>query len=320
MKKLISILLFVSILFVSGKVSATSYGEVKDNNDGTVGQILVNTGIDSGSTDIGHWTNPTDIPGLKGAKGDTGATGATGPQGVQGIKGDIGAQGSQGIQGLIGTQGVKGDTGLQGVQGDLGANGVNGKDGATGLQGDKGDKGDQGIQGFKGDIGFTGAQGVSGLNGKDVDPATVNKINNTLDKHETRIGNLEQISQQQSDAINKLQQTKLLMEQDIRLYDGKRTTIAAFNSYDLNAGHGFAQGLRITFKPGTSYEERLFKKQQDTLKEIQYVNFELSKQVAQAKAMVNHINNLTYKTVVIQEKVNSKGHVLSRKIITSGLR
>jgi hypothetical protein len=109
------------------------------------------------------------------------------------------------------------------------------------------------------------------------------------------------------------------MEQDIRLYDGKRTTIAAFNSYDLNAGHGFAQGLRVTVKTGTSYEERLLAKQQDVLKEIKYVNFELSKQIAQAKAELTHINNLSYSTVVIEKVVDQKGRVLKRRVISSGL-
>jgi hypothetical protein len=274
--------------------------------------------------------NANNGVGPKGPKGDKGNTGATGPQGpigpqgiqgIQGIKGNIGVTGAQGVkgdtgaaglngtngaQGAQGIQGVKGNTGAKGNTGTSGASGTNGAAGTNGTNGANGIAGSQGVQGNAGFTGTDGAAGVAGLNGKDVDPAVVNGINSRLDS--------------QANAINKLQQTKLLLEQDVRLYDGKSTTIAAFNSYDLNAGHAFAQGLRITVKAGTSYEERLLAKQRDTLKEIQYANFELAKQIAQTKAMLNHINNMTYSTMVIRERVDAEGRVLSHEIITGGLR
>jgi hypothetical protein len=268
--------------------------------------------------------NANNGVGPKGPKGDKGNTGATGPQGpigpqgIQGVKGDTGpqgvaglngmngAQGAQGIQGIKGNTGAKGNTGSSGTNGINGTAGTNGANGMNGSAGANGIAGSQGVQGNAGFTGIDGVAGVAGMNGKDVDPAVMNGINNRLDS--------------QANAINKLQQTKLLLEQDVRLYDGKSMTIAAFNNYDLNAGHAFAQGLRITVKAGTSYEERLLVKQQDTLKELKFANFELAKQIAQTKTMLDHINNMTYSTMVIRERVDAEGRVLSHEIITGGLR
>lgn len=266
-------------LLFVSSLAGAANNNIKDTTNGSAGQVLVNSG-----PDLGTWT---DASFLKGATGSTGAQGVQGVQGVQGIKGNTG------------------NTGHNGTNGTDGANGVNGSNGAAGVAGSQGVQGSVGVAGTSGVAGSAGVAGVNGTNGKDVDPATVNNINRRLDK--------------QADGMDKLQQTKLLMEQDVRLYDVQRLTIAAFNSYDLNAAHAFAQGLRVTVKIGTSYEERILTKQQDTLKEIKFAAFELSKQVAQAKAELTRINNLTYKTVVIQERVDATGHVSARKVITSGL-
>ena len=149
-------LIIIFMVFVSTQSFATNYGTVMDNNDGTSGQILVNTGINQGSTDIGTWVNPSDIPGLRGPKGDKGDKG---DQGIQGVKGNTGASGKDGKDGL---------------------NGVNGKDGLNGNDGAKGDKGDQGVA------------GINGTNGKDYNPEVLNQQNNQLNNMNNRLSKLEQ--------------------------------------------------------------------------------------------------------------------------------
>lgn len=64
-----------------------------------------------------------------------------------------------------------------------------------------------------------------------------------------------------NDRIDQLTEPKILIEGAVRLYDGKRIALEAFNSFDAAHGHEFAYGSRITLKLGTSYEERQLKVQ-----------------------------------------------------------
>ena len=100
--KRIMILLAIMVLAL-GIVNAFAfnYGTVQDDNNGAIGQILVNTGVDSGSTDIGHWT---DSSFLKGDKGDQGISGYTPIKGVDYFDG---LNGNDGLS-------IKGDQGLAG--------------------------------------------------------------------------------------------------------------------------------------------------------------------------------------------------------------
>ena len=96
-------------------------------------------------------------------------------KGEKGEKGDRGASNyevwkSQGFAGTIndffrylkGDKGDKGEQGIQGIQGIQGATGLQGERGERGLTGEKGQKGDKGEP------------------GRDVDPATINRINTEL--------------------------------------------------------------------------------------------------------------------------------------------
>jgi len=96
-------------------------------------------------------------------------------KGEKGEKGDRGASNyevwkSQGFVGTIndffkylkGDKGDKGEQGIQGIQGIQGATGLQGERGERGLTGEKGQKGDKGEP------------------GRDVDPATINRINTEL--------------------------------------------------------------------------------------------------------------------------------------------
>ena len=94
---------------------------------------------------------------------------------LKGEKGDKGASNyeiwkSQGFNGTIADyfnylKGEKGDKGEQGIQG------IQGIQGATGLQGERGERGLTGERGLKGD---------KGEPGRDVDPATINRINSEI--------------------------------------------------------------------------------------------------------------------------------------------
>ena len=102
------------------------------------------------------WKEITEVQ-LKGEKGDRGAS-------------NYEVWKSQGFNGTIADyfnylKGEKGDRGEQGIQG------IQGIQGATGLQGERGERGLTGERGLKGD---------KGEPGRDVDPATINRINTEL--------------------------------------------------------------------------------------------------------------------------------------------
>lgn len=99
-KKILFFFIFL-FLIVSFSYGANDYGDVKDNNNGNKGDILINAGETHGGkkNDVGTWVNVKDVPELKGEKGD---------------RGEQGIQGKQGIRGKTGAKGEKGEVGLQG--------------------------------------------------------------------------------------------------------------------------------------------------------------------------------------------------------------
>jgi hypothetical protein len=255
----LSVLLVTGVLLVSGLAFA---GGVTDDNNGNHGYILVSTGQNQGTNSIGHWTDPSDIAGLKGDKGDkgdTGATGATGAQGIQGVKGSTGAQGIQGIQGVKGDIGATGAVGATGDKGDTGSQGIQGNTGDKGDIGAKGDLGDKGDQGL---AGLNGLNGLDGLNGKDVDPAIVNRLDDKNNEQDNRLNNLDK-------RVSRLEETKYLFETVLRLTDTAKTRIEIFDSYDVRHGQNFAIGVRFTYKMGKSYEEKMIEKTNKRIDKIE---------------------------------------------------
>jgi len=100
----------IVILITLIPIQLGNAGNVKDNNNGVQGNILVHNGnIQGKKNDVGTWTDPTNVASLKGEKGD---------KGKRGKKGKEGEQGTTGQQGTEGQKGAKGDTGvgLEGVQ------------------------------------------------------------------------------------------------------------------------------------------------------------------------------------------------------------
>ena len=278
------VLMGVLLYFVSQ--ARAGIETVKDNNDGNIGDILVNSGTKNGNSDVGHWVDPIDIPELKGDKGDTGLQGI---QGIAGLNGKDGKDGQDGINGLNGINGVNGIDGVDGIDGINGLNGIDGQDGKDGLgglngidgingidgaKGDKGDTGNDGIGGLNGKDGGNGVDGINGTNGKDIDPATVVKLDNqdvtlqnNINTESTERKNQSSILNQRMNDMNnridnidsrlsKLEQTQYVAEIAFRILDTRRLTISPFFRANFTRGKIDTVGIKVTIKFGTSYEER----------------------------------------------------------------
>jgi len=125
MKKLFIFLMIIGLIIVYNNAVACGnndkihIGNVKDDNDGNQGYILINTGETEGQhNDIGHWTDITTIPELKGEKGDKGDTGPQGPAGQDGytpIKNIDYFDGKNGIDGYTPIKGVDYFDGKDGI-------------------------------------------------------------------------------------------------------------------------------------------------------------------------------------------------------------
>lgn len=237
----------VLTVLVLGLMVGVGYaGGVTDDNSGNKGYILVSTGENNGANSVGHWT---DSSFLKGEKGDTGATGATGQTGVQGVAGQTGATGATGA---TGSQGIAGQTG---ATGSAGQNGLNGTSGSDGQKGDIGSQGEQGRAGVDGENGKTPIKGVDyndgkdGLNGKDVDPATVEKLEKSIQQNTNATNNL-------NTRVNKLEETQNIIGGVLRIKDTKKWSVDLFIDYSTNRQMIDRQGIRFTYKMGESYQDK----------------------------------------------------------------
>ena len=240
----------VLTVLVLGLMVGVGYaGGVTDTNNGNRGNIFVSTGENHGANSVGEWVDGSTF---KGDKGDTGATGATGSQGIQGVKGNTGATGSQGVKGNTGAKGSKGDAGKNGL------NGVDGKDGLNGTNGVDGAKGD------KGDVGLTGDTGAKGA---DVDPSTVTNLQNTDTQLQNNINtestartnantNLNNRVNDVDNRVSKLEDTQYNVVGKVRVYDSRKVQVNTFVSYSTTRSTVESAGVEVTWKMGTSYEER----------------------------------------------------------------
>ena len=247
---------------------------VKDDNDGNAGYILINTGTRNGQSDVGHWTDISDIPELKGEKGDTGA------QGIQGIAGKNGKDGINGLNGKdgIGINGLDGKDGytpikgvdyVDGIDGVNGIDGMNGVDGVDGYTPIKGVDYNDGVNGADG-LSIKGDKGDIGINGKDVDPITVtnlqnedinlnNKItdnSNILNNHSSQLANHESRINDLDNRVGKLEQTQFKVQAEFRILDTKHFTISPYISQNFTRNKIDEVGLRVTVKLCKSYEEK----------------------------------------------------------------
>jgi len=236
------LILVISFGLICGNVFSkpTSTGNVKDNNNGIQGDILIHSGnIEGNKNDVGTWTDIKSISELKGEKGDTGE------QGIQGIQGETGEQGITGDTGEQGIQGIQGETGEQGITGNTGEEGITGLNGVNGKEGEKGDTGIKGEEGTEGEEGYTPIKGIDyfdGKNGIDVDPKEVKRLDSRIDNVDNRLSELEE--------------TQTIVGLEGRIYDSRKWQINIFADYSTNRNKVDRTGIRFTYKFGSSFEER----------------------------------------------------------------
>lgn len=128
----------------------------------------------------------------------------------------------------------------------------------------------------------------------DDDSALTTQVNNnttSINNLNTQVTNVQaqgaSNSQQISDLGNqmhKMEQTKIMPELDLRLYDAKRFSISAYDAYDATNGHNFALGAKLQIKIGKSYEEKLLDKQNKQLEAQKEEIRELKRLVDNLKA------------------------------------
>ena len=144
---------------------------------------------------------------------------------------------------------------LKGEKGDTGEAGRDGVDGAVGPQGDAGSQGEQGQAGVDGENGKTPIKGVDyndgkdGLNGKDVDPATVEKLEKSIQQNTNATNNLNA-------RVNKLEETQNIIGGVLRIKDTKKWAVDLFIDYSTNRQMIDRQGIRFTYKMGESYQDK----------------------------------------------------------------
>lgn len=93
------------------------------------------------------------------------------------------------------------------------------------------------------------------INGDQVLQSQVNATN-------TRINDV-------SSRVDKLEQMKVIADINVRLLDTKKYQVGIFDMFDGRAQRNFAAGVRLTYKLGQSYEEKLIEKQQRQLDQLQ---------------------------------------------------
>jgi hypothetical protein len=104
---------------------------------------------------------------------------------------------------------------------------------------------------------------------------------------QSQINNVNAQAQDDANRIDRLEQTKYLLEPTVRLYDDKHFQVQAFDSYDVRHDMNFAAGLRVMFKVGPSYEEKLMKKTNPEIARLLAAN--VSNDVVERDAIRNQL-------------------------------
>lgn len=94
--------------------------------------------------------------------------------------------------------------------------------------------------------------------------------------------------------VNKLEQTKYVGGVAVRLYDTKRFEVQAFDDYNMRSKRNDVVGMRMVFKLGKSYEEKLLAQQ--------------AAQLAEMSAMLHQMQTGSSVSVKLGDKVSRKLH------------
>ena len=131
----------------------------------------------------------------------------------------------------------------------------------------KGDKGDTGATGATGSQGIQGVKGDTGANGKDVDPTTVTNLQKTDTQLQDNI-NTESTARTNANTklnnriddtnnrVSKLEDTQYNVVGKVRIYDSRKVQVNTFVSYSTTRSTVESAGVEVTWKIGSSYEER----------------------------------------------------------------
>jgi hypothetical protein len=275
-------------------------GGVNDDNDGSIGQILVSTGKNQGNS-TGHWTSLCNIPELKGDQGEQGIAGNDGLNGTDGVNG-VGKDGINGIDGYTPVKGVDyfdgsdGANGTDGLNGPAGANGVNGTDGIgrDGVAGNNGSDGSAGANGTDGKTPiknvdyFDGLNGINGTNGKDVDPKIVNSLNVKNNEQDNRINSVEK-------QVKGLSQTQYNIRTELKFIRQKHLEMGVYGVYNTNRQVCSEVGINIVVPMGEGYQDRENK---------------------QTNKRLSNIEKILGEATLIEKVVDKSGNVISISIGT----
>ena len=324
-------LLVVIGLFLFTSLSFAGQETIKDDNDGNKGDIFVNTGTQQGNNDIGHWTDITTIPELKGEQGVQGVQGIAGFDGLNGINGLDGQNGLDGytpIKGVDYFDGLNGEDGLDfdpaevirldgridtetfdRIGGDYLLQDNIDTETTARIKGDNklhneivdetndrktADKVEKKarILGDKKLQNNINTETTGRINGDNFLNSRINDTNivvdshsKTLQDHENRISNL-------NGRVGDLEATQYNVEGVLRILDTKKTTIEIYNTYDTAHSREVAVGVRVTYKLGKSYQDKLNEKTEARL-------FNLEKQIGNSPIITKVVENGKTKSISI---------------------
>jgi hypothetical protein len=89
-------------------------------------------------------------------------------------------------------------------------------------------------------------------------------LQNQVNATNSKVANLD-------NRVDKLEQVKAMVDMNVRILDAKKYTVGFFDTWDVSNGRNFAFGARLTYKLGSSYEERQLEKQQKQIEALQRV-------------------------------------------------
>lgn len=69
--------------------------------------------------------------------------------------------------------------------------------------------------------------------------------------------------------LNEINETKIVGDLAVQLYDSKRFSVQIFDAYDVRHGHNFMAGTRVVYKLGRSYADKKIQQQQAQIDAIQ---------------------------------------------------
>jgi len=130
---------------------------------------------------------------------------------------------------------------------------------------------------------------------------------------QNQINNVNAQAQDNTNRIDRLEQTKYLLEPTVRIYDGKLFQVQAFDSYDVRHGTNFALGARVMLKLGKSYEEKLLAKTNPEIARLLSANVShdiaerdaIRQQLAEDRALIQKQSELLAKLTTPQATVLS---------------